>query len=289
MNCNFCNKTFKTLSSLNKHKNTAKYCLNIQKNNLNLKEYKCLCEEIFFSENNLQKHKNNCIKSYEDKIKLYEDKIKSYEDKMISYEDKIKSYENKIVILEKNVIQKDLVISNLEGKMSIYQNNQEAIIDIAKQPKSTKNTNNTNKILNINSAIDFDDIEKVKNIIENYNIDYIIDGQKGFAKFAVDNLLKDENGNLKYVCTDPSRQIFKYKNNEGLLKKDVEAKKLTNYLVDGGISQKATEISNQWIINEDGKVDKQKFETILQKNDEIMEFTNNNSIFKKELVAFTTI
>ena len=31
-----------------------------------------------------------------------------------------------------------------------------------------------------------------------------------------------------YVCTDPSRQIFKYKDISGELKKDVEAKKLTN-------------------------------------------------------------
>jgi hypothetical protein len=271
MECEFCNKIFKTKSSLNKHKNTTKYCLSIQKNNLNLMEYICICEKTFTNKDNFQQHQNIC------KIKTYEDKIKTYEDK--------------INILEKNIVEKNLIISNLEGKMFTYQNNQEVIIDIAKQPKNTNtnNTNNTNKILNLTSSLDFDDIEKVKNIIENYNIDYILDGQKGFAKFAVDNLLKDENGNLKYVCTDPSRQIFKYKNNEGLLKKDIEAKKLTNYLVDGGISQKATEISNQWIINEDGKVDKQKFETILQKNDEIMEFTNNNSIFKKELVAFTTI
>jgi hypothetical protein len=265
MECEFCNQIFKTKSSLNKHKNTAKYCLSIQKKSFNCKEYKCECNKSFMTEDIFLQHENIClIKKYKNRIKILEEKVS---------------------ILEKNVIEKDITISNLEGKIVTLQNNQEVIFDIAKQPK-----NNTNKIINITSEIDFNDIDKIKSIVgNNCTIDYILDGQKGFAKFAVDNLLKDENGNLKYICTDPSRQIFKYKNTEGYLQKDIEAKKLTNYLVDGGISQKVNEISNKWVVDDSGKIDKNKFDVILQKNDEILDLSKNNSVFKKELVAITTI
>ena len=37
------------------------------------------------------------------------------------------------------------------------------------------------------------------------------------------------------------------------------------------------------------KIFKTKFEVILQKNDEIMDLASNNTIFKKELVARTTV
>ena len=66
----------------------------------------------------------------------------------------------------------------------------------------------------------------------NYNLEYFLDGQKGVARFVVDNILKDEDNNLKYLCTDASRSTFKYKDKLGNIQKDYEAKRLTNYLVE---------------------------------------------------------
>ena len=44
--------------------------------------------------------------------------------------------------------------------------------------------------------------ERFSNMIkESFTKDYMIEGQKGVAKFAVDKLLRDENGKLQYVCT----------------------------------------------------------------------------------------
>ena len=154
----------------------------------------------------------------------------------------------------------------------------------------TKLTNNNNKILNITSTIDFNDSDKVKNIIQNnYSLEYFLDGQKGIADFALKNLLKDENGNLSYVCTDPSRQIFKYKDTTGSIHKDVEAKKLTEYLVDGGLNKKVIDVSSDWFIDENGNIDTQKFQIALEKQQLMLNLKEDNNVFKKELVAKTSI
>ena len=62
-------------------------------------------------------------------------------------------------------------------------------------------------------------------IEEKYDSKYLFQGQKGVAQFAVDFILKDDSGQLKYICIDTSRQIFKYKDSFGDIRKDVEVKK----------------------------------------------------------------
>ncbi len=50
----------------------------------------------------------------------------------------------------------------------------EVIKEIAKQPKTTNTTTNT---LNITTSLDFSNIDKIKNVIENdFNINYAING-----------------------------------------------------------------------------------------------------------------
>jgi hypothetical protein len=148
--------------------------------------------------------------------------------------------------------------------------------------------NNTVNNLNISSSIDFNNINKIKDIInDNFTIDYAVNGQKGLAKFVVDNFLTDENGKLNYICTDPSRQIFKYKDSTGEIKKDVEAKKLTNYIVDGGIKKKTIDVANNWYTDDEGKIDMNKFNIMLDQQQNILKLKDDNNNFKKELVTIT--
>ena len=72
-------------------------------------------------------------------------------------------------------------------------------------------------------------------IDEKLTKDYISEGQKGVAQFACKNLLKDENGNMNYICSDLSRHVFKFYNSEGNIEKDVKANKLTDMLIEAGI------------------------------------------------------
>jgi hypothetical protein len=134
------------------------------------------------------------------------------------------------------------------------------------------------------------DNENVKNIINNnYNLDVISEGQKGVAKFATNFLLKDSDGNLNYVCTDPSRKIFKYKNHDGELEKDINAQKLTNILSDNGIFNTTTQITKDHWTNDDGSIDDDKFSKLFSKTLEINSLKEDNTIFKNELIAQTTI
>jgi hypothetical protein len=145
-------------------------------------------------------------------------------------------------------------------------------------------------MLNITSYIDFNDINKIKDTIESkLNINHVVNGQKGLAKFVKDNLLTDENGKLTYLCSDPSRHIFRYKDETGEIKKDVEAKKLTNYIIEGGIRIKSADIGNEWCKDDDGDIDMTKFSIILEKQESIMKLRDDNNTFKRELASMTTI
>jgi hypothetical protein len=275
--CNFCNKSFKNRSNLRNHQQTAKYCLKIQKENENISivenfkecEY---CQKSFAS-NVIKRHIENC---------------KNKKEKYIFDNEKIKELEIENQELKEKVNKLNDELNELRGELKVYKKDHDYLIDIARQPKSS--ITNNNKILNISSCIDFTDINKIRDIIDNnFNIEYILDGQKGFAKFALDNLLRDDDGNLKYMCTDPSRNIFKYKDNLGDIQKDVEAKKLTNYLVDGGIKKKALDLTASWFTDDNGDIDLEKFKLALEKQESLMRIKEDNNIFKKELIALTTI
>ena len=273
MICEYCNKQFKTTSSLNLHIKTAKYCLQIQ-NKLN-EEYKCFsCNKFLTSKYNLTLHLEKCTTLYKLNL-LVKDK-----------NDLLKKENN--ILKNENIILKDK-LNILKGEINILKGDHECIQDIAKQPKNIT-TNTNNKILNIITPLNFTNKEDIKNKInDSYKLDYIFSGQKGVAKFAVDHILKDEEGNLKYVCTDPSRQIFKYKDETGEVRKDVEAKKLTNFLVEGGIKHKASKIMNDWWTEETGITNTDKFELLVDKAESLRVIDSDNNDFKKELSTLTTV
>ena len=151
-------------------------------------------------------------------------------------------------------------------------------------------SNTTNNNLNIASSMNFNDIDKIKDIIDNnLNINHIVDGQKGIALFVKENILTDENGKSKYICTDPSRNIFKYKDDKGEIKKDVEAKKLTDCIIKGGIRIRSAFIGNEWVQKEDNS-DKyvNKLEMMMEFQENISKISDNNNNFKKELASITS-
>ena len=209
-----------------------------------------------------------------------------------------KSLNKKYIIekkeLENTLTEKNLYIAKLESEMEyknedlkIFKNH---VIDMAKQPKTTNNTTtNNNKILSINTPLNLNDTEHIKNLLETkYNINHVLEGQKGLAKFTVDNLLTDDDGNLKYKCTDPSRQVYKFIDESGEIQKDIDAKKITNYLGDGGLKSKTVGLASDWWTSEDGKQIPEKYQIIIEKANEITNVQNDNSKFKRELAAMTT-
>ncbi len=290
--CEYCNKTYSSKSSLNNHQKTTKKCLDIQKS-LNkitkITEYNCqYCSKIFTTKQNIKTHETICSSKKIDEVKELKEK---YENEINDLKNEINELKNDNQKLRENM-------AEMRGELKSSNKASDCVYEIAKQPKnitnnsSNTNTNNSNtnnsKTLNITSSIDFKNIDKVKEIIDkNYDINHILAGQKGAAQFAAKYLLVDENGKYVYICSDPSRNSFKYKNENGEIEKDLEAKKLSNYLVDGGIHEKAKDLSLNWCI-EDGKINQDKFMFVTDKQISIMNIKDNNTEFKKELASIVS-
>jgi len=284
MECQFCNKTLSSKSALTYHQKTAKFCLQIQGKNSADKEYKCDCGKTYNNKHHIEDHIKVC--TVKDQIILLKKKIEHLE----KFERKYKSSQKKNKELEKLIIEKDNVIHSLRGSIDVYTKDHGTLMDIAKQPKNSNSntTNNHNKVLNIKTSFDFQDKTQLENALSNYNLDYFLDGQKGLARFLADTILLDEENNYKYLCTDFGRGVFKYKDKLGNIQKDCEAEMLTSYLVEGGIKEKATDISEKWI-GRDAKIDKNKVEIALEKNSEVNTIAKNNQIFKKELATIVAV
>jgi hypothetical protein len=268
MECQYCKKSFQTKSSLTYHQKSAKYCLKIQGKDNHINKFICkICDKSFNQKQHLESHFIKCQKKVE----------------ILNYEEKIKE-------LEKLLIEKDNIIHTLSGELNVYKLDHNTFTNIAKQPKnSNSTTTNNNKVLNISTSLDFEDKTKIKNALENYDINYFLDGQKGIARFVVDTILRDKDNNLIYLCTDPSRLSFKYMDKLGNIQKDTDAQKLRKYIIEGGLKSKIVDVSEKWIVKDNKQIDRDRFEVVVEKNNEFNKFDTDNHTFKKELACITSI
>ncbi len=294
--CEYCNNSYASKSSLNNHQKTTKKCLEIQKNLnkvIQSVEYRCkFCDKKLTTKQNIKNHETNCDIKKSEELKLQKEQ---HEKEIQKHIDKNKKLDilNKEYLAEIQKLRE--IIAGLQGELKTANKTAECVYEIAKQPKhitngtNTTNTNNSNnKTLNITNHLDFKNIDKIKEIIdEKYDINHFLSGQKGCAQFAAQHLLIDDNGKYVYLCSDPSRYSFRYKNEHGEIEKDLEAKKLTNYLVDGGLKEKAKIVSLNWCQN-DGVIDQDRFMIVTEKQDSILNIKDNNSEFRRELAAIVT-
>ena len=290
MNCEFCKKVISTKGNLIYHQKNNKSCLLIQQNE-NFKDIETelinckFCSKLF-SRTNIGKHLTKCKEK-----PLFELKIEK-ENEIQQLKKIIKKLKNKYLSLNHDFNQ--LKVSNLalndEVKTlkvanSIYSEDHKEIIKMAKEPKTR-----TNNKITVKNNILFNDKEKVKEIIDSkLNLVDIAGGQKGMAQFAVNNLLKDEDGNPNYFCTDSSRCVFKFQNENGEFEKDIKAAKLTNLLFDGGLKTKARDIGEKTWTNEDGTCNGDKFRTYQTPVYEISTMNSDNSTFRNELACLTIV
>jgi len=295
MECEFCNTYLKTLSSLNYHKKSNKKCLEIQNKTdeifsmceycdkkmtiQSLKKHLLICKyKLLKQDNELLKQENKLLKQEIINYKFEIDELKKEND------------DNKQLQIENNeeIKKSQMRIVELEAVNKIYLQDREVVQKLAMQPKTT-NTNNNDTRIKINNNF-FDNPERMKQMInEKLTKDYISEGQKGVAQFACNNLLKDENGNMNYICSDTSRHIFKFQNSEGNIEKDVKANKLTNMLIEAGISNKALSMAPSLWTDEDGNINSNKFLIFSPYTNEISSMQIDNTVFRNELATLTSL
>tara|TARA_Y100000389_G_scaffold170407_1_gene177427 strand:+ start:559 stop:1419 length:861 start_codon:yes stop_codon:yes gene_type:complete len=280
LECKFCHKTYSSISSLNYHQKTAKYCLKIQhKDNEEIKRitFDCeYCNKQFSSKQRLNFHSDNCIDKYKKIIEDLNQKLCKNEKITEQKDCEIKELE-KIIEDQKQ----EMKTIRLEVENEFYKQREErsskVVEEIAKQPRTT---NNNQKVL-ITTPIDLSQPSVQMAIQQGFSEEYLVQGQKGVARFAVDNILKDEQGKLKYICTDSSRQIFQYKDGEGKLQKDVRATKLTKALLEGDIKHASHVIACEKMADGGDK----EFNVYTNHYYEIKDLETDNSEFSKELTT----
>ena len=188
-----------------------------------------ICNSKVSNKYNLVKHKQteSC-----QKIKRELD----YNKNINSLNNKIKELENEIINLKKNNNEKDLIIYNLQEKSNNLQEKSEEyrkIIEKAATKTSIKN-NYTNNYLNLISSepIRFNELPRqLKQVV---NCESLMYDDTEFHNHIVDNILKDENGKDKILCTDINRKNFSYKDeSSGELVSDPELEKLRDILKKG--------------------------------------------------------
>jgi hypothetical protein len=223
-NCQFCSKTFNTKIILERHQTEARYCLELQgkvepkKKEKPKPSFKCNgCDHEFSTKQTLGNHVSNC---------------KYVKDKLI-YELRAEVEDLKNKLLEANV------------QIEIYKDSQECLKEIAKQPKIQNNNNNNinNKYFYLTPLNLTQEFIKQK-IEENFTEKHLIEGQKGVAIFTHDNLLLDDDNNLKYLCGDTSRLHFYYKNEDGSIEKDPKGTNLTKMIAEDVIMKSHNMVMN---------------------------------------------
>ena len=272
--CEYCNSSLKKVSSLNYHQKNARYCLIKQgkieekKDDDNIIIHKCnFCDKILSTKHTFNSHLLICkVKNKQNEaslqilskehIKITEYKEQQYKEQITEYKEQIKELQNKIERMATKAIEKP--------------------------------TNQTNLFL---SPIDLSQEHITKMIQEKFTKEHFYDGQAGVARFAVDNILKDKDGKLGYICTDPARQIFKHITSDGEVKKDVRASKLAKKLakdvkkVSGDIVLKKMEEEKE--SKECKYVKDACFNFLTKKMDEIAVIDDDSSKFRAELANLT--
>ena len=111
--CEYCNKSYKTLSNLNNHKKTAKFCLNLQKESNPDKEVKILkceyCDKEFTTKFVLNNHVSVCTsKLIDEKLKIQKDELEyNYKEQLQEKDKQIKELIKYIEELNEQIKEKD--------------------------------------------------------------------------------------------------------------------------------------------------------------------------------------
>ena len=225
------------------------------------------------------KYKKNYETLTKEIEKKYNDNLEQKEIRLKKYAETIKEKDKLIDELRKEILVLETKNDMLEKHMD---RSTSTVEEIAKQPRNQ--TNNTQNKIIITTPLDLSK-ESILSAIENsFNDNYLVQGQKGIARFAYDTILKDEQGELKYICTDPSRQIFQYKNSEGEIKKDVKATKLTKALLDAELKTVSHKIA--WDNMKNG--DDVSFSKYTDHYHSIQDMESDNCEFSKELSCLAT-
>jgi len=264
MECEYCKTILKTNYALKLHQKTAKYCLALH-GGVNSNNYDCPdCGKQFTIKSSLDRHFIGCSKASS------------------KFKDEIDELKKELAVTKLSL--SEAVKREQEMKEDFIRREKELREDYAtlaaiSAKKSTKTTINNNTVnLGVFDKTQ-DDIKRI--VDENYNKQYLIQGQKGVAMFTSKHILDTDSGKPPiYAITDRSRGNGKYKISENEVVTDTGMTGLTKK-VQPSIKRKAIGITGS---------EPNPFETedLLSGYHEVAEMDQDNSIFRNCLVKELT-
>ena len=240
MECQYCQTVLKTLSSLNQHQKSAKYCLSKQ-NKKPIKEHDCsFCGTGFTVKSALHSHLRICkantpiIQEQLQELDLNKKELlisvfreeefkRKIKENQIEFRKKL-SEKDKIICDQKNII-KELHAeykNQIERQNKDFHNRLQCMAEKAIDKPSTVNQHTTNQIINNLLPITTEHLDEQ---VQYLTIDHVKHGAVGYAKYALEHPLKD-----RLVCTDTSRKKGKYKDSDGNIVSDPEMANITKKL-----------------------------------------------------------
>ena len=223
MECEFCKKIFTGKNNLRIHQTKAKYCLKIQEKSAEI-TYTCsYCSKIFNRKDSYDVHLTGhltdpfVIKMKDTKTKM-EDEIKELRMKLEQKDEELRmKLEQKDEELRIKLEQKDEVLKNALEQIRIFQEqNQKLLMKAVSTPKNTYNTVNIEHFTPITQ-------QHLEDNVKNLTLEHINKGPRGYAEYMINYPCKNS-----LVVTDIARMIFKYKDENGNLCVDIEARNLIN-------------------------------------------------------------
>ena len=228
MECQYCNQILKTQGALKKHQNTAKYCLTKQNKNAPVEHTCCACGKTFTRKSSLEDHLKICkanIPSVNVLQEIIETIKKDLEISLLQIENLKVQNKKDLDAALLQILERDRQIDDYKEKMFI----------LASKPtnhiNNIGNTKTTNKTQNLIVSDWRSEIIQEK-VEDNFKLEHVKDGLIGVARFTSQYITNGDGENKSYHCTDRNRDVFIYKDIDGVVHKDIQARKLKNAIKD---------------------------------------------------------
>lgn len=241
--CEFCHKVFSNKYNLKRHQENTNKCKKIQEEEKNTEHICKFCKKSYTSKKYLDKHIQNCSEYKNNKIKEIEERHQIELDKIkLEYEKKLEAEVKK---LEDEYNQKLHILNDKISQIQInheiqLEENKEYYENLLNEQQKTHQTEKMNILENYNQMLINNNGKVVNNTINNnYNITLIpftkdsipIDeitiqdlkkGISGISEILLKSITVDkEKGLYNYICSDPSRNMYKYFSMERKWVKDI--------------------------------------------------------------------
>lgn len=134
--------------------------------------------------------------------------------------------------------------------------------------------------LDLNDTKTVEDMKKKVN--DGFEKEHFLKGQKGLVQVVVQEVF-DKDGNKMYICTDPSRGMFRFKDKNGNIHFDSKAMKLTDIVYDG-VKEKLYTISKEYMSEHERNNNFDQMISITERIMDIKKMTEDNCDFRNELI-----